>query len=194
MYKHFFKPLIDYSVAIGLIILLIPIWIIIPAIIKISSRGPIYFLQNRLGKNGEIFQIVKFRTMTNEARKPSQTTNADPDVTLVGKFLRRTKIDELPQLFNIVKGDMSLVGPRPSLPELQSKFDEVGKSRLLAKPGTTSLAACKGGIFLTWPERWIYDKYYVENISLWLDILVVFKTLVVIVMGEKFYYKGPSNP
>lgn len=189
LYTLFFKPLIDYTVAILLSIILIPIWIIIPILIKLTSPGPVFFYQERLGKNGTVFRIIKFRTMTHKVRIPSQTTNTDPDVTLIGKFLRRTKIDELPQLIHILNGTMSLVGPRPSLPNLVDSFDENGKYRILVKPGTTNYAAVNGSIFLTWPERWVYDRHYVENVSFLLDLEIVFKTIVVMVMGEKFYYK-----
>lgn len=108
-----------------------------------------------------------------------------PDVTPVGRLLRRFKVDELPQLFNVIRGDMSLVGPRPCLPETVSEFDCNGEARLAVRPGLTGLAQVNGNVHLSWPERWKYDRYYVENLSIQLDCKILFKTLLVIVFGEQ---------
>lgn len=194
MYRNVIKPFFDVSVSLVMFILLLPIMLIVALLIKLDSPGPVIFMQNRLGMNYRVFRLYKFRTMTNNKnREKRQVFANDPEVTRLGKFLRRSKLDELPQLFNIVNGDMSFVGPRPSLPDLQEKFNEDGKMRVKVKPGLTNLAAVNGSIFLTWPERWVYDRKYVEEQSFLLDMTIMLKTVVVVIMGESFYHKKNIN-
>jgi lipopolysaccharide/colanic/teichoic acid biosynthesis glycosyltransferase len=119
--------------------------------------------------------------------------NPDQWLTPIGSVLRKSSLDEIPQLWNILKGDMSFVGPRPSLPDLQHKFNEDGKVRIQVKPGLTNLAAVNGSIFLTWPERWVYDRKYVEEQSFLLDMTIMLKTVVVVIMGESFYHKKKDH-
>lgn len=190
IYKRFFKPLIDYLLAIIGIILVLPILILTAILIKLESPGPIIFTQERLGLNFKVFKVYKFRSMTHKKREfDKQIFEGDPEVTELGNYLRRLKIDELPQLFNILKGDMSLVGPRPSLPNLKDKFNEDGEYRVKVKPGVTNLAAVNGSIYLSWPERWVFDRYYVENLSFKLDLEIIFKTILVVFMGENYFNK-----
>lgn len=190
IYKRFFKPLIDYLLAIMGIILVLPILILTAILIKLESPGPIIFTQERLGLNFKVFKVYKFRSMTHKKREfDKQIFEGDPEVTKLGNYLRRLKIDELPQLFNILKGDMSLVGPRPSLPNLKDKFNEDGEYRVKVKPGVTNLAAVNGSIYLSWPERWVFDRYYVENLSFKLDLEIMFKTIIVVFMGEDYFNK-----
>ncbi len=194
IYKQFFKPLIDYTLAILGIILVSPILIVSAILIKLESPGPIIFTQQRLGLNCRVFKVYKFRSMTDKKREfDKQVFEGDPEVTKLGFYLRRLKIDELPQLFNILKGDMSLVGPRPSLPNLKDKFNEDGEFRVKVKPGVTNLAAVNGSIYLSWPERWVYDRYYVENLTFILDLEIIFKTVLVLFLGEKFFIKKHIN-
>jgi lipopolysaccharide/colanic/teichoic acid biosynthesis glycosyltransferase len=120
----------------------------------------------------------------NPNRIEKQTLQDDPELTKLGKFIRRFKIDELPQLWNIVKGDMSFIGPRPCLPTLAEKFDENGKTRIMVRPGLTGLAQINGNINLTWPERWVYDRQYVESLSFTLDCKIIMKTVAVVLLGE----------
>lgn len=190
MYKSFFKPLIDYSVSGAMLLLLSPIWLLVALLIKLDSPGPVLFTQERLGKNGRTFKIYKFRTMFYRERElEGQVFIDNPEITRLGKFLRRSKLDEIPQLFNILIGDMSLIGPRPSLPDLQERFDENGAFRIKVKPGVSNYAAINGSIFLTWPERWVYDRYYVEHQSFMLDLEIVLKTVVVVFLGDKVFLK-----
>jgi undecaprenyl phosphate N,N'-diacetylbacillosamine 1-phosphate transferase len=194
IYKRFIKPLIDYTLAILGIILVSPILIVTAILIKLESPGPIIFTQQRLGLNYRVFKVYKFRSMTDKKREfDKQVFEGDPEVTKLGFYLRRLKIDELPQLFNILKGDMSLVGPRPSLPNLKDKFNEDGEFRVKVKPGVTNLAAVNGSIYLSWPERWVYDRYYVENLTFILDLEIIFKTVLVLFLGEKFFIKKHIN-
>ena len=194
LYSNFFKPVGDKIVAFILLVLLFPIFILVSILILIDSKGPVFFLQERLGKDGMVFKLIKFRSMTHRERSyTKQTLISDPEVTNVGVLIRRLKIDELPQLINVLIGQMSIVGPRPSLPNLREKFNEDADYRIQVKPGVTNLAAVNGSIYLTWPERWVYDRYYVENLTFGLDLFIIMKTILVVFLGEKFFYKGNGN-
>lgn len=192
IYARAIKPVVGYFVALIVLIIVSPILLFTAAIIVVDSPGPVFFKQGRLGMNGRVFLLYKFRSMYHEPSRISnkQTFAGDPDVTRVGGIIRRLKIDELPQLFNVLLGDMALVGPRPSLPNLKEKFDENGTFRILVKPGLTGLAAVNGSVFISWPERWVFDRYYVEHLSYWLDLKIIFRTIVVLLMGERFFYKS----
>jgi len=186
MYKFVFKRIIDIAFSFVMLILVLPIFLLVAILIKINSKGPIFYTQKRLGKEGIIFKLIKFRTMTHKHREAHhQVYEGDPEVTYIGKFLRRYKIDELPQLFNVLKGDMSLVGPRPCLPELINKFNDDAFYRLKVRPGLTGLSQINGNIYLTWPQRWDYDKFYVVNLSFLLDLKIILKTIFVIFGGEQ---------
>ncbi|MGC8979143.1 sugar transferase, partial [Caldisericum sp.] len=165
-------------------------------LIKLDSKGPVFFLQERVGKDGKIFRVFKFRTMTTDAPEKTKGKYIDKDnpyVTRVGKILRRTGIDELPQLINVLKGEMSLVGPRPTLPYQVAKYNDFQKKRLLMKPGITSWALIHGRNKLTWDERIKYDVWYVENWSFWLDLKILFKTVWVVATGEGLYAERETD-
>lgn len=184
------KRLIDLIITFTVIIFLLPLFLIIAFLIKIESKGPLFYSQLRLGKNGNTFNLLKFRSMTNEKRDPTiQIKGNEDQVTKIGVVIRRLKIDELPQLINVLIGDMSIVGPRPCLPDLQDSFNEDGKVRLLVRPGLTGMAQISGNIHLSWEERWKYDRQYVENQSLLLDIKIIFKTFLIVLLGEKWGLK-----
>lgn len=195
MYKTVVKSLFDIVIASIATVLLFPFFVLTAIFIKFSSPGPVFFIQKRVGKNGREFNLFKFRTMYNRKRVAKEEVYKDnKEVTSIGYFLRRLKIDELPQILNILKGDMSLVGPRPFLPSQISHLDENGKIRLQVKPGLTGLAQINGNIYLDWKDRWKYDRKYVEEITFFLDIKIIFKTLAIIIVGEeKFLNKPGSN-
>lgn len=185
------KRFIDIFISLTVILLLLPLLVFVAFLVKVTSSGPIFFKQQRLGKERAIFNIYKFRTMTNNARDfDVQVTNETLEVTSIGKVIRRLKIDELPQLFNVLKGDMSLVGPRPCLPSLVDEFNDDGRARLKVRPGLTGLAQVSGNIYLTWEERWKLDKKYVENQSLLLDLKIILRTVAVVFLGEKWGKKA----
>ncbi|ASD68095.1 sugar transferase [Pseudoalteromonas piscicida] len=185
------KRIFDFVICGVVLTLLSPLLLLSVIMIKLTSKGPVFFLQERLGKNGQLFQVYKFRTMTDEVRRfDVQVYNSDSEVTLFGKFARRLKIDELPQLLNVLKGDMSIVGPRPCLPSLQKEFNEDGQARLLVRPGLTGLAQVNGNIYLSWEERWKLDRQYVENQSLLLDLKIILRTVAVVFLGEKWGKKA----
>ena len=187
MYKKYFKRVIDIILSLLAIIVLSPFLLLVIIAIKIDSKGPVFFLQPRIGKNQKLFSLYKFRTMTDKQRDPTkeQTYMDNPEITLVGRFLRRCKIDELPQLFNVLKGDMSIIGPRPALPELYEQYGDLALKRLRVRPGLSGLSQTRGNIYLTWEKRFEYDNKYIDDLSFWLDIKIVMKTFLIIIFGEE---------
>lgn len=188
MYKSYLKRYLDFTTALIALAFLSPLLLLVSLSIKIDSRGPILYSQKRLGLHGRTFNLYKFRSMTDVSRSASkQTYIGDPEITTFGSFIRRFKIDELPQLLNVLKGDMSIVGPRPCLPELKSEFDDNGLFRTQVRPGLTGLAQVNGNIFLSWPQRWKLDRIYVENLRFSLDCKIILKTISVVFLGEKCF-------
>lgn len=177
------KRIIDFVLSLIALIILSPILLIIAIIIKLDSKGPVFFKQERLGRNGEVFLIYKFRTMIPDAEKVGlgiYTSSSDPRITKVGGFLRKTSLDELPQFINVLKGEMSLVGPRPPVPYHPYKYEDYSdeqKLRFTVPPGITGYAQISGRNTLTWDERIEYDIEYVKNFSVLLDIKIMFKTI-----------------
>ncbi|MDP2735280.1 MAG: sugar transferase [bacterium] len=184
----------DIVVAFAALVLLSPLFLAVAVLVKLDSPGSILFRQERLGKNGSVFRILKFRTMVKDAdqmRIPVEQVRkweaerSDPRVTRVGKWLRRTGIDEFPQLLNILKGDISLVGPRPYY--LRRMDSDPGlKERLSVKPGFVSLALVRGGVHLSEEEIKKYDQEYMEKQSLWLDIAILLKAVYLLLSGKGF--------
>lgn len=167
-----------------------PLLVVVSIAVRLSSPGPILFTQMRPGLHGKPFRILKFRTMfigSEKMEKGKEVSLKDPRISALGRILRRTKIDELPQLINVLKGDMSLVGPRPERMESLSDYDEEIWKRLEMKPGMTGLAQISGNIYLDVSERYKLDIRYVENFSLILDFKIIFKTIGVVIFGEEKY-------
>ncbi len=187
MYKSFFKKLIDFiSAFILLIILTIP-FIIIAIIIKFDSKGNVFYRQTRIGKNGQPFKIFKFRTMVSNADQIGgySTSQNDSRITKIGTFLRKTSLDELPQILNILLGDMSLIGPRPDVPAQKENYTEeefIKRHQVL--PGITGLAQCRNRHNLTNSGRKKYDIFYNKKISFILDVKIVLWTLKVLKKGS----------
>lgn len=193
MYKAFFKRFLDIFVALSVIIFLLPLFLIIYILVKIDSPGKFFFFQDRLGYQGKIFKIFKIRTMYDKVRVADrEILKNDVEVTKVGYYLRRFKIDELPQIINVFMGDMSLVGPRPCLPRQLHEFNEDGKKRLKVVPGLTGLSQINGNIHLSWEQRWKYDREYVEKQSFVLDLRIILKTFLILLHGEDKYLKNPD--
>lgn len=179
--------------AAGLIVLM-PILLISAILLEIFMPGPLFFKQQRVGKNGSLFNILKFRSMkVDKALEASHDFTRDAErMTPFGKLLRRTKIDELPQLWNVLVGDMSLVGPRPTVKEQTDKYNDYQRQRLNMRPGMTGLAQVNGNVSLTWDERFVYDIEYVNNFSVLLDIKILCKTVLVVIMGEEKFKRVKS--
>jgi lipopolysaccharide/colanic/teichoic acid biosynthesis glycosyltransferase len=194
-YRAFGKRLIDLCVSLPIAVLLSPLFVVVAALIKLTSRGPVFFVQERLGYRGTTFRALKFRTMTDRLRSAHQEVFGKTDeVTAVGYWLRRFKLDELPQLINIIRGDMSLVGPRPALPGQLAEYTALARRRLEVRPGMTGLSQVRGNIHLTWPERWQYDAEYADRLSLTLDAWIVIRTIAVVLFGEERFLQRPEVP
>lgn len=191
------KRLIDVFCSFLGVLVLSPLFIIVAIIIKITSKGPVFFSQKRVGKNGKEFNMYKFRSMVvnaeelkeklvaqNEMSGPMFKMKDDPRVTKVGKFIRKTSIDELPQLWNVLKGDMSLVGPRPSLPKEVAQFEDWMYRRLEVKPGLTCYWQVSGRNNIDFEDWMKLDIKYVDERSTWIDIKLIFKTVGVL-FGDK---------
>jgi len=188
--KEFWKRTFDICISLLAIVLLLPVFAVIVIAIKISSKGSAIFKQERVGKNGKPFTFYKFRTMKVgvDAFGPSPKSSDDPRLTKVGKFLREYSLDELPQLFNVLKGDMSIVGPRPLYVSQMAEWNEEEKKRLLVRPGVTGLSQIKGRASLTQEDKAKLEAEYVEKQSFWLDIKIILLTFGVI-FGKKGVYE-----
>jgi exopolysaccharide biosynthesis polyprenyl glycosylphosphotransferase len=177
------KRAFDFAASLLGLIILSPLFLIIAVLIKLDSKGPVFFKQERVGKDGELFTIYKFRTMVENAENMGagyRVKNKDPRITKIGNFLRKTSLDELPQLINIVKGEISIVGPRPTLEYQVKEYNEYQWQRLKVKPGVTGLAQINGRQSLTWKEKIDYDVQYVNNRSFLLDLKIIFKTFFIL--------------
>jgi exopolysaccharide biosynthesis polyprenyl glycosylphosphotransferase len=188
-YQLFIKRVIDIIIALIGLIVAAPILIVTSIFVLLDSPGPIFFAQERVGLKGKYFMIYKIRSMVTDAEKNGATWAAknDPRVTSVGKFIRKTRIDELPQLWNVLKGDMSIVGPRPEIPKFTIQFNEEIPgfvNRLSVKPGLTGWAQINGGYDLSPSQKLEKDMDYIHNLSLKLDLKIIFKTFFVVFTGN----------
>jgi lipopolysaccharide/colanic/teichoic acid biosynthesis glycosyltransferase len=186
------KRIMDVVLAILGLIVFVPLLLVCAIAIKLNSRGPVFFQLPVAGLRGKGFDQIKLRTMVHGAREIGdrfETSSSDPRITRVGYFLRRRSIDELPQLWNVLRGEMSIVGPRPAFFEIASKYSADQARRLAMRPGLTGLAQVQGRNLLPWPERMELDIFYVEHHSLWLDCEIIARTIPVLFQGEGVYGK-----
>ncbi|PDM38920.1 exopolysaccharide biosynthesis polyprenyl glycosylphosphotransferase [Parageobacillus toebii] len=188
-YYPYVKRVLDILLSLLALPIAIPIILIFAVIIKLETPGPAFFLQERVGLHGKYFKVIKLRSMGVNAEKNGAqwATKNDPRVTRVGAFIRKTRIDELPQLFNVLKGDMSLIGPRPERPMFTAQFNEEIPGfidRLQVKPGITGWAQVNGGYDITPREKLELDRYYIDNMSFWLDLKIILKTIKVCITGD----------
>ena len=184
MYKYFFKRVLGFSLSLVALILLSPIFLVFIILGAIKMKGNPFFYQERPGKDEKIFKLIKFRSMTEEKDKDGNYLPDKDRLTAYGKWLRSTSIDELPELLNIVKGDMAIVGPRPLLPEYLPLYNERQRRRHEVRPGLTGLAMANGRNSLTWKQKFDYDIEYVDNVSLWMDIKIILKTVKAVISKE----------
>jgi len=193
--RKFSKRLLDISISLPTIIFLLPVFAVIIIAIRISSKGPAIFKQKRAGKNGTPFTFYKFRTMRLDVDPfgASPKSGDDPRLTRTGKFLREYSLDELPQLFNVLKGDMSIVGPRPLYVSQMAEWNERQKTRLLVKPGLTGLAQISGRGELTRENKLELDVKYVETASFWTDIKMILITVIQVFRRKSIYEKRYSQ-
>lgn len=198
MYSKYYKRIFDFILSLIMLIFLSPFLIIVAILIKVESNGSIFFRQDRPGKDKKIIRIYKFRTMVIGAEKQQkvgvEVIGSDNRITPFGKILRRFKIDELAQLINILQGDMSIVGPRPTLPEYIEQYEEWELKRFDVRPGLTGLAQINGNIYLDRQEKSSYDVMYVNNISFVNDLRIMLKTVLIVFLGEeRFINKKDSK-
>ena len=177
MYRTFFKRFLDLTISLITLFILSPIFLMITIILFITNKGKPFFFQERPGKNEKIFKIIKFKTMND---KKDEVGNLLPDkdrLTKIGKLIRKTSLDEIPQLINVIRGDMSLIGPRPLLPEYLPYYVEKEKLRHVVRPGITGLAQINGRNNLDWEKRLQFDVFYVENCTFIVDLKIIMQTI-----------------
>ena len=188
MYKLFFKRLIDLFFAFAVLICLSPLLLVVTVWLHFANHGAgAFFFQERPGKDGRIFKIVKFKTMTDDRDENGQLLPDEARLTKVGRFVRSTSIDELPQLFNVLKGDMSLIGPRPLLVQYLPLYSPEQARRHEVRPGISGWAQCHGRNAISWTEKFKLDVWYVDHLSFWTDVKVVFITF------KKVFFKEDIN-
>ena len=184
MYARYIKRWLDFILSLFAIIILSPILLIIALLVRIKLGSPVIFKQKRPGLHEKIFTLYKFRTMTDEKDKDGNLLPDDQRLTKFGKLLRSTSLDELPELFNILKGDMSIVGPRPLLVKYLPLYNDNQKHRHDVRPGFTAWAQCNGRNAISWEEKFDLDIYYVKHVSFRLDLSIIFKTIKIVFLRE----------
>lgn len=184
MYARYIKRWLDFILSLLAIIILSPILLIVALLVRIKLGSPIIFKQERPGLHEKIFTLYKFRTMTDEKDKDGNLLPDDQRLTKFGKLLRSTSLDELPELFNILKGDMSIVGPRPLLVKYLPLYNNHQKHRHDVRPGFTGWAQCNGRNALSWEEKFDLDVYYVKHLTFILDLSIIFKTIKIVLLRE----------
>lgn len=178
MYKHCFKRVIDFCVVFFALLIIWPLFLVIIILLYFANKGAgVFFTQARPGKNARIFKVIKFKSMTDERNEHGELLPNEKRITPIGKFIRKTSIDELPQLFNVLKGDMSLIGPRPLMIRYLELYNEDQARRHEVRPGITGWAQINGRNKITWTKKFELDVWYVDNLSLAIDVKILIKTV-----------------
>lgn len=185
MYKNYLKRVFDFSIALFAIVIASPLMITVAVWLHFANKGAgVFFLQERPGRYGKIFKVVKYKTMTDEKDTNGNLLPDEERLTPIGKFIRSTSIDELPQLINVLKGDMALIGPRPLLVKYLPLYSKKQARRHEVRPGISGWAQCHGRNAISWTQKLEYDVWYVDNISLWTDIRIIWKTIISVVQRD----------
>ncbi len=192
MYRNYLKPIMDFLMAFFGLLLLSPVFIVVTIALYFANSGKPFFFQLRPGKDERIFKIVKFKTMNDKTNENGELLPDTERLTSIGAFVRKTSLDEIPQLINVLKGDMSIIGPRPMLPEYLPLYSEKHKRRHNVRPGITGLAQVKGRNQMKFSERFDNDVYYVENISLGLDIKIIILTIKSVLFKSSTIVNGQT--
>lgn len=193
MYRKIIKPILDILLAsIGLIILS-PVFLLITIILYFVNSGKPFFVQERPGKNEKIFKLIKFKTMTDAKDENGNLLPDDKRITRIGRFIRKTSLDEIPQLINVLKGDMSLIGPRPLLVQYLPLYSDFQRRRHEVKPGITGWAQVNGRNAISWKKKFEYDVYYVDNLNFLLDLKILFLTVWKVIKREDVREGGDSE-
>jgi len=184
LYPNILKPFIDVLISLVILFITSPIFLIIVLILYFDNNGKVWFKQERPGRNGKIFSVIKFKTMTDERDDSGTLLPDERRLSTVGKLIRKTSLDELPQLLNVILGHMSLVGPRPLLKEYLPLYNDFQRRRHEVRPGITGWAQVNGRNTVSWPQKFTYDVWYVDHISFWLDIKILFLTVMKVFKAE----------
>lgn len=193
MYKKILKTCFDFSVALLSLVFFIPLFFFISLVVFILMGSPIFFKQERPGQNGRSFHLIKFRTMHQPKNNNSDVSGDNKRLTQLGRFLRASSLDELPELWNVLKGDMSLVGPRPLLMQYLDRYTPEQARRHDVKPGITGWAQINGRNSLSWEDKFELDVWYVDNVSFWLDIKILFLTVLKVFKREGISQEGHAT-
>ena len=194
MYKHFFKRVIDFTIALVALLIIWPILLVIYIWLTIANKGAgALFYQERPGKDGKIFKVIKFQTMSDERDAEGNLLPDEQRLTKVGKFVRSTSVDELPQLINVLKGDMSFIGPRPLYVNFLKLYDETQARRHEVRPGISGWAQVHGRNLCTYSKKFEYDVWYVDHISAWVDLQILFLTIKNVVCREDIGVGSGNN-
>ncbi len=193
MYKNFIKPAIDFVLALVGFLFLSPVFVLVMIGLFFANDGKPFFFQLRPGKDGKIFKIIKFKTMTDKKDKNGNLLPDADRLTKIGSFVRKTSLDEIPQLLNVIKGDMSLVGPRPLLPKYLELYNDFQRRRNEVKPGITGWAQVNGRNSISWEKKFEYDVWYVDNVSFLLDVKILILTVLKVVKSEGINEQGQAT-
>ncbi len=185
MYKNFFKRVFDFCISLIALIIISPILLVVTIWLHFANKGAgAFFFQERPGKDGKLFKIIKFKSMTDERDADGNLLPNDQRITKVGMFVRKTSLDELPQLFNVLKGDMALIGPRPLMPRYLELYSKEQMRRHEVRPGITGWAQVNGRNSITWTKKFELDVWYVDHVSLWLDIKIIWMTVMNVIQRK----------
>jgi lipopolysaccharide/colanic/teichoic acid biosynthesis glycosyltransferase len=190
MYKSFFKQMLDFTLALIALVFISPLILLLILFLAIANDGKPFFVQKRPGKRGKIFSIVKFKTMNDKKDKNGNLLSDADRLTKVGQFVRKTSLDEIPQLINVLKGDMSLIGPRPLLPQYLELYSDFQNRRHEVRPGITGWAQVNGRNAISWEKKFEYDVWYVDQLSFLLDIKIILLTLKKVFISEGISQDG----
>lgn len=191
MYKHFFKRFFDFWIALIALICLSPILLLVTIWLHFANKGAgAFFFQERPGKDGKIFKVIKFKTMTDERDADGNLLPDSKRLTKVGKFVRSTSLDELPQFFNVLKGEMAFIGPRPLLVQYLPLYNKEQARRHEVRPGITGWAQCHGRNSLSWTKKFELDVWYVDHVSLKTDLMVIWDTILTVIKRSDISHEG----
>ncbi|QUB47349.1 sugar transferase [Prevotella sp. oral taxon 475] len=194
MYKHFFKRIIDFSIALLVLLFISPLLLIVTLWLHFANKGAgAFFFQERPGKDGKLFRVIKYKTMTDERDAQGQLLPDEQRLTPVGRFVRSTSIDELPQLINVLLGDMSLIGPRPLLPQYLPLYTPEQARRHEVRPGISGWAQCHGRNAISWTKKFEYDVWYVDHVSLLTDLRVIAYTIRAVLKRDGISKEGQAT-
>ncbi|MBR0036376.1 MAG: sugar transferase [Bacteroidales bacterium] len=194
MYKHFFKRAFDLCISLTALVVLLPLLLVVTIWLHFANKGAgAFFFQERPGKDAKLFRVVKFKTMTDERGEDGRLLPDAQRLTRVGRFVRSTSLDELPQLINVLKGDMALIGPRPLMPKYLPLYSPEQARRHEVRPGISGWAQCHGRNNISWAEKFRLDVWYVDHLSLWVDIKIIFITIYKVFRRDGISQEGQTT-